>query len=404
MGITKDAINKRVGKIRKGMVDQSLEALIIYAGPTSVLYGTATSGNMKYLTNWADRSSPSLLVLPLHAEPVLFVTTPFGASALKEKHDLWFEDVRVESNMSLWGNSAIGVLEDRDVSKGKVGLVGLAEMPTPIYLGLTSLNDHRWDFEQADRMIALARVVKEPDEIELHRQAAKIADSVMYTMLNAARQPGKGAWQLLVDGEHVGRLMGAEPATGWIATGPTADYPGFERWDSLRQIEPGDRINAGTYIVYEGYWGHSIRMGIKGKPTSVLQKYFEVILQVQEEGIRNLVPGKPLANIYRAMQQIIDQHCPVDPKKYKFRFRPGHGLGLEYSEPIVTDAFPQPYLWSINKGVADEEVLVQKGMVLELHPNFGVPGVGMICFGDMLLVGDNGPELLTKFPRELYEI
>ena len=111
-----------------------------------------------------------------------------------------------------------------------------------------------------------------------------------------------------------------------------------------------------------------------------------------------------MANVYRAMQQIIDQHCPVDPKKDKFRFRPGHGLGLEYSEPIVTDAFPQPYLWSVNKGVADEEILVQKGMVLELHPNFGVPGVGMICFGDMLLVGDSGPELLTKFPRALYEI
>ena len=123
MGITKAAVNKRVSKMREGMTDQSLEALMIYAGPTSVLYGTATSGNMKYLTNWADRSSPSLLILPLDADPVLFVTTPFCASALKEKHDLWFKDVRVESNMSLWGNAAIGVLEDRDVGKGKVGLV-----------------------------------------------------------------------------------------------------------------------------------------------------------------------------------------------------------------------------------------------------------------------------------------
>ncbi len=404
MRITKEAIKKRVEKIRKVMSDQKLEALVIYSGPTSVLYGTATSANVKYLTNWADRSSPSLFILPLNADPVLFVTTPFAVGALKEKHDLWFDDVRSESNMSLWGNSAIGILEDRDIPKGTVGLVGLSEMPTPIYLGLTSLNDHRWKFEQTDKMMALARVVKEPEEIEIHRQAAKIADSVLYTMLNGARQPEKWAWQLLVDGEYTGRQMGAEPSTGWISTGPTADYPSFERWDSLRKIEPGDRINGGTYIVYEGYWGHSIRMGIKGKPSSTLQDYFKVILQTQEEGIKNLIPGKPLANVYRAMRKIIDEHCPVDHKEDKFRFRPGHGLGLEYSEPIVTDAFPQPYLWSVNKGVEDDQVLVQKGMVLELHPNFGVPGVGMICFGDMLLVGDSGPEILTKFPRELYEI
>ena len=91
MRITKEAIKKRVEKIRKVMSEQKLEALVIYSGPTSVLYGTATSANVKYLTNWADRSSPSLFILPLNADPVLFVTTPFAVGALKEKHDLWFD-------------------------------------------------------------------------------------------------------------------------------------------------------------------------------------------------------------------------------------------------------------------------------------------------------------------------
>ena len=37
MGITKAAVNKRVSKIREGMTDQSLEALIIYKNINQLL-------------------------------------------------------------------------------------------------------------------------------------------------------------------------------------------------------------------------------------------------------------------------------------------------------------------------------------------------------------------------------
>lgn len=43
-------------------------------------------------------------------------------------------------------------------------------------------------------------------------------------------------------------------------------------------------------------------------------------------------------------------------------------------------------------------------MVIELHPNFSVPELGLIAIGDMVVVTDTGTELLTKFPRELIQI
>jgi Xaa-Pro aminopeptidase len=43
-------------------------------------------------------------------------------------------------------------------------------------------------------------------------------------------------------------------------------------------------------------------------------------------------------------------------------------------------------------------------MVFELHPNFAIPGHGFVCVGDSVLITESGPEMLTRFPRELYDI
>lgn len=404
MGISNETIRRRVEKVRQAMRQRGLKALVAYANPTTLMYSTITSGNVRYLTNWVDKISPSLLVLPLSEDPVLVVPGPFAKAAVVEKRGVWVRDIRAETDASAYGSVARRALQERGIPPGEVGLLGRKEMPVPVYQALTS-DSPPWQFVDADDLLYQIRITKEPEEIELHRVAAKISDAMLFAVMNGARPPGKWAWQLMAEVEYVGRSQGAEIATLWLDTGPNPRYPGFELWENSRQIQEGDRVNAGTYVAYDGYWGHGLRMGVKGKASPELKRYFQAIRDVQEAGINALKPGKPLSDVDKAMKAVIDEHCPVSVEKDAFRFRPAHGLGLQYAEPLVTDAFPQPGAWSVASGPAKESKLkAQPGMVLELHPNFGVPGLGMVCMGDMALVTESGVELLTKFPRELYEI
>jgi Xaa-Pro aminopeptidase len=43
-------------------------------------------------------------------------------------------------------------------------------------------------------------------------------------------------------------------------------------------------------------------------------------------------------------------------------------------------------------------------MVLEIHPNIRVPGMGYCALGDMLLVTETGNERLTAFPRDHFVV
>ena len=155
-----------------------------------------------------------------------------------------------------------------------------------------------------------------------------------------------------------------------------------------------------TYVTYEGYWGHGIRMGYKGKASPDLNRYFEAILEVQNAGMRELVPGKPLRAAAKAMEVAVEENCPYERGHDLMRFRPGHGLGLNYSDPLVTDAFPQPEHWSAGPESAHESKLtVQPGMVIELHPNFSVPELGVISIGDMVLVTEIRSRTAHKDPQ-----
>ena len=403
MPVTQAITIRRVAKVRDNMRRRGLEALVVYSGPTDLGLATSTAGNVRYLTGHADKFTPSLMVLPLEGEPVLLVGQ-FSKRGAQEK-GIWVTDIREESNTAAYGRLARQFLQERGVASGRIGLVGQVEMWAPMYLDLT-LQPCPWEFQDADDILAGLRAIKEPEEIELHRTAATISDSMIHAVMNGAKLPGKLGWQLMADLEHQGRSMDAEYAAGWLGTGPLPDFLTFTLSPHNRkEVGNGDRVQAGTYVTYEGYWGHGIRMGYKGRANPDLMRYFDAVIEVQNSGLRELIPGKPLRNAAKAMEDAVKEYCPYEQGQDVVRFRPGHGLGLSYADPLVTDAFPHPEKCNQrSRGDEKTALLAQPGMVIELHPNFSVPGLGLIAIGDMVLVTDTGSELLTRFPRELVQI
>ena len=409
MPVTNSVIDRRVAKTRKKMRDLGLGALVIYSAPTDLGLSTITAGNVRYYANFADKFQPCLMVLPLDADPVLLVYGFFSKRWAAET-DTWVKDIRCEEDNNQYGGVARDILRDRGVPAGPVGLIGRAEISEPNYRGLTS-EAKPWEFVDADDIMNEDRVVKEPEEIELHRMAAKVSDSMLYHFMNQARIPGKQAWQLMADMENEGRHLYAEYASGWMATGPAPDSITVNLSHNNRYLENGDRVQAGTYVIYDGYWGHELRMGYKGRPPADIRQHYNNIIEVQEIGMRELKPGKRLRDAVKAMEAAQDEFSPYPPGEDRSRFHPGHGLGLSYYDPLVSDAFPQTGNWSDSgrtggggwRGEGETPILVQPGMIIELHPNYSTPDHGIITIGDVVLVTETGVELLTSFPREIYE-
>ena len=170
--VSKTVFEQRVARTRAEMARQELEALVIFSDPSSYGIGRSTLGHIRYLTGWTDPFSPSMLILPVEGEAALLVTMPFDLAATEES-DLWVKDVRCDPP-GLHGAVARVILEEREITNARVGIVGGDDMPAPVYRDLVSM-PFSGDFQPADSLLLGIRVIKGPEEIELQRQAAFLA-------------------------------------------------------------------------------------------------------------------------------------------------------------------------------------------------------------------------------------
>jgi Xaa-Pro aminopeptidase len=68
----------------------------------------------------------------------------------------------------------------------------------------------------------------------------------------------------------------------------------------------------------------------------------------------------------------------------------GHGLGLFCdSKPHILEDVTTPLV---------------PGMALIVHPNTYHPEIGYLVLGDAVVVTEQGAEVLTRTPRELFEV
>lgn len=394
--VTAEIAAQRVARLRESMAAEGLEVVVLYSAPLGVGLNTVTTGNVRYLSGWADPEYASVLVLPLQGDAVLFVGGADMHRGLAEERINWPDDIRVGGGGAKYGVRVAAAIKDVVSSRPSVGTIGLHEMSADAYLAFA---DELGSIvaTPCDVILDRQRVVKDRGEIELHRKASQISDSLIQSAMYSAAAPHKHGGQVLADMTWAGRCLEGDHVEGWISFGEKPSRPGATPWQAPGSIEPGHRLNIGTHVTYEGYWGHAIRMAFKGKASRELLDYGQAILEVQEAGLREMVPGRQLAEVVKAMNATIDKYAPLSREDDALRSRPGHGLGLQYSEPLLSDIF-------VAKNPDEHDVVIEEGMVFELHPNFGVPHLGLIVKGDTVVAGPNGGEFLTGIDAPVTEI
>ena len=391
-------LKTRVADVEKTLCEQDLAALVVFGHGSALGSGSRSHGYLRYLCNWDGHNTPSLLILVPGKEPRLL--TPNIFLKFLSRETLWFDEVEFVKPPA-FGTALRQALESTIGSNTRVGIVGRDEMMVNIWEGIAKeLPSIDWvDFTpELDRR----RVVKDSLQLGFHRRAAEICDEIFQTV---AREVGSGktAYQIQADMERTAKAAGAEYILTWLTVMPVADYSRFYKEECLRIPHPGDQVLAGIYLLYDGHWGHAIRTGTYGTPSDAHRRIFDVALEMQEAGLAALRPGGNLYDVNAAFERVLDAHYPDATGQGIFTFRPAHGLGHSYEDPIASQPFPQAYDDTAAPAAADAFLEIREGMLFEFHPNLFVPNVAGAAIGDMVAVTETEPEIMTHFPRELIE-
>jgi Xaa-Pro aminopeptidase len=120
-----------------------------------------------------------------------------------------------------------------------------------------------------------------------------------------------------------------------------------------------------------------------GQPSDEQRRFFDHMLALQQTAFEAMGPGKPCAEVDRAVREYFDKH---DLMTY-WKHHSGHCIGLRYHEG--------PFL---DRGDTTE---MRPGMVFTVEPGLYVPGLGGFRHSDTVVITENGIEMLTYYPRDL---
>ena len=176
-GISIDEFRRRVSRIQEHLAGNGWGALAAFS--TSKAHIWYQTGHVSYLSGWADwdRICDAMVVVPREGDPVLLLSgLPYMAGTAAETS--WLEDIRTVAALdpsaaaaprrsNTFGQGVRAVLKERGPAGGKVNLVGLENMPVPVYRSLLDVFSES-DLVTGDDVVAGLRSVKSPADPTKH--------------------------------------------------------------------------------------------------------------------------------------------------------------------------------------------------------------------------------------------
>lgn len=226
------------------------------------------------------------------------------------------------------------------------------------------------------------RQTKDQNELECVREAVKIADAAFEHILTFINV-GKTEQEIALELEYYMRKKGASgPSFDFIAaSGYRSSMP--HGVATSKKLENNELLTLDYGAIYRSYCSDITRTVYIGKKAEEKAKeIYKIVLEAQKTGIESIKPGITGKEADSAARSIIT--------KYGYGEYFGHGLGHSLGLEVHED----PNLNS------REERILEPGMVLTVEPGIYIPGWGGIRIEDVVLVTENGAEVLTQAPKE----
>ncbi len=205
------------------------------------------------------------------------------------------------------------------------------------------------------------------NEVAISLEASTEASKIMLATLGPDYRPLTMVW--------------GPPALAMFHAGANTALPhGLSNGGGLRR---GDVLVTGAAADVGGYNSELERTMVLGEPTPEFERYFDLMLQLQQAGFDALKPGRSLAE---AETEVSRAYAELGVTALQ-RHHTGHGIGLEGHEA--------PF---IDKG---DHRIIAEGMVFSVEPGLYVPGLAGFRHSDTVVITKDGAERITYYPRDL---
>lgn len=244
------------------------------------------------------------------------------------------------------------------------------------------------DVGDATPILSALRLVKEPDELNLLRAAAKIADIGMESAIKAVK-PGITESQVAAAAEFAMRNAGAENFWHtYVASGPRTNIA--HGLPSNRTLQNGDLVMIDVHPIVNGYSSDICRTICIGDPTTEQENAYRDYLLAQQTTIAEIKAGVDIAALENTFH---DQLKAAGHGAHIFG-PPIHGVGIDFEEA------PLPPGHAFFHGEKAAPPLSQN--VVIAVGNCGVYlGPWGVRVEDTNIIQKEGPETLTHYPRQL---
>ncbi len=300
----------------------------------------------------------------------------------------------------LYGNEIFGLPSTPELpvvthKDGEDPVAALAQTVRPGPLGvdkfwyskfLIGLMEHRPDVTpvHGSGPVDLCRKQKDEAERAAMRRSSAINDQVMAAAVAALRPDVReNELAALVNREFLARGADCE-GTQLVCFGANGADPHHSGDSTV--LQPGDSVIFDIFTPISRYWCDMTRTVFYQKVSEQQREVYALVRAANEAAEEMIRPGVLLSDLDKKARDIISAggYGPY------FTHRLGHGCGLDCHEPPDVS------------GVSDTPL--EPGMVFSIEPGIYLPGEFGVRIEDLVLVTEDGCEVLNQYPKDLQVI
>jgi Xaa-Pro aminopeptidase len=360
----------RARRLAQELREREVDVLLVET-PINLRYLTGFTGSHGLALLAADQADGSTLA------PQRFLTDFRYATQSGEQVPEAFEREIVAGELL---DAAVGALP---APRGRLGF-DEASLSVARHRKLVQLLPEGWELVPCAGVVERLRAVKEPGEIALIRAACELADEALRGVLEAG-VVGRSEREVAIELELRMRRLGAEAPSfpSIVAFGPHAALPHAQPREA--PIPPEVLLTIDWGALHDGYCSDCTRTFATGEAIGdEAREIYALVLRAQEQGLAAVKAGPNGREVDAVAREVIEQAGQGE----HFGHGLGHGVGMDIHEG--------PRL----SRTAGEEPLLA-GNVVSVEPGVYLPGDLGVRIEDLVVIEDEGCEILTSLPKSL---
>jgi creatinase len=239
-----------------------------------------------------------------------------------------------------------------------------------------------------------ARMIKSTEEIEIIKNGARIADIGGEEIVKNIKV-GQSELEIAIAGrdrmerEIAKTYPDAEYMDTWVWFQSGINTDGAHNPKTSRKLISGDILSLNTFPMISGYYTALERTLFVDKIDDASLKAWEANIKVHKRGLELIKPGVKCSDICHELNELFAELGYLHYRTFGY----GHSFG------VLSHFYGREAGLELRE---DIDTILEENMVVSMEPMImipeGTPGAGGYREHDILVIGKNSAENITKFP------